>query len=111
MSKADRLARKAAKKEAKSRRRGGFVFGALAGAAAGLLLAPRSGKEMRQRLLGDGGLGSQVDRVKKAIGAGRGSAADQSDELRRKIEETRERLRSHAGDDGGPQSSDTPPVS
>jgi predicted MPP superfamily phosphohydrolase len=51
---------------------------------------------MRKQLLGDGGLGSQVDRVKKAIGAGRESAADQSEELRRKIEETRERLRSEA---------------
>jgi gas vesicle protein len=108
VSRADKRALKAARKAAKRKRRGGFIFGALIGAGAGLLLAPKSGKEMRRQLLGDGGVGSQVDRVKKAVGAGRESAADQSEELRQKIEETRERLRSQAGgDDTGAQSADT----
>ena len=110
MSRADRRARKAARKAARRKRRGGFIFGALAGAAAGLLLAPKSGKETRRQLLGDGGLGPQVDRMKKAIGAGRESASDQSEQLRRKIEETRERLRSHADGDGGMDSTDTSPL-
>ena len=74
-------------------RRGGFLLGALAGVALGVLLAPKSGKEMRATLFGEGGLGSQVHRVKGAVGAGKDSAADQSDALKRKIEETRERLR------------------
>jgi gas vesicle protein len=110
VSRADRRARKAAKKAARRKRRGGFIIGALVGAAAGLLLAPKSGKETRQLLLGDGGLGPQVDRVKKALGAGRESAADQSEQLRRKIEETRERLRSQAGGDGGMAGDDAPPL-
>jgi gas vesicle protein len=108
VSRADRRARKAAKKAARRRRRGGFILGALAGAAAGLLLAPKSGKETRQQLLGDGGMGEQMDRVKKALGAGRDSAADQSEALRQKIEETRERLRGHAGDNGGMENDPSP---
>ena len=110
MSRAERRALKAATKASKRRRRGGFIFGALVGAAAGLLLAPKSGRETRQQLLGDGGVGAQVDRVKKAVGAGKDSAADQSEQLRRKIEETRERLRSHADGDGGTESAETPPL-
>jgi len=98
VSRADRRARKAAKRAAKRKRRGGFIIGAVMGAAAGLLLAPKAGKETRQQLLGDGGFGQQFDRVKKAVGAGRDSAADQSEVLRRKIEETRERLRGQAED-------------
>ncbi len=90
-------------------KRGGFLIGVLAGAAVGLLLAPKSGKETRDQLFGQGGIGSQVDRIKGAIGAGKDSAADQNEALRRKIEETRERLRSHAGGDGGVQN-ETPPV-
>jgi len=80
----------------KKKRGGGFLFGVMVGAAAGLLLAPKSGKEMRQQLLGEGGFGAQVDRIRGAIGAGKDSAADQSEALRRKIEETRERLRGAA---------------
>ena len=65
------------------------------------MLAPRSGKETREQLFGEGGIGSQVDRLKGAVGAGKDSAADQSEALKRKIEETRERLRQQvaAGDD------------
>ncbi len=82
------------------KKRGGFVFGAVVGAVAGLLLAPKSGRETREQLFGEGGLGAQVDRIRDAIGAGRSSAADQSEALRLKIEETRERLRGQMeGDD------------
>ncbi|HEX5642402.1 MAG TPA: YtxH domain-containing protein [Thermoleophilia bacterium] len=82
------------------KRRGGFLVGAIAGAVAGLLLAPKSGRETREQLFGQGGIGTQVDRIKGAIGAGKDSAAGQNEELRRKIEETRARLRSQM-DAGG----------
>jgi gas vesicle protein len=82
------------------KKRGGFLVGALAGVVAGLLLAPKSGRETREQLLGQGGFGGQVDRIKGAIGAGKDSAMDQNEALRRKIEETRERLRSQM-DAGG----------
>lgn len=89
-----RAEEKALRKAAKRKRRGGFMFGAVIGAVAGLLLAPKSGKETRAQLFGGGGsLGGQVDRIKGALGAGKESAADQSEALKRKIEETRERLR------------------
>jgi gas vesicle protein len=82
-------------------KRGGFVFGAVVGAAAGLLLAPRSGKETRAQLLGVGhGTGDQVDRIKGALEAGKEQAADQSEALRRKIQETRERLAREMAVDG-----------
>jgi gas vesicle protein len=77
--------------------KGGFLVGVVAGAAAGLLLAPRSGREMREQLFGEGELARQVDRLRGAIGAGKDSAADQNEALRRKIEETRARLRSQMG--------------
>ena len=86
--------------EKKSKKRGGFLVGTIAGVVAGLLLAPKSGRETREQLFGQGGIGSQVDRIKGAIGAGKDSAADQNEALRRKIEETRERLRSQM-DAGG----------
>jgi gas vesicle protein len=90
---------------AEEKKRGGFVVGAIAGVLAGLLLAPKSGRETREQLFGEGGIGSQVDRIRDAIGAGKDSAADQNEALRRKIEETRARLRSQmsAGGDGGGQ--------
>jgi gas vesicle protein len=84
---------KVEKTELKRGRRGGFLLGALAGVALGVLLAPKSGKELRAGLFGEDGLGSQVDRLKGAMGAGKDSAAGQSEALKRKIEETRERLR------------------
>ncbi len=90
-----------AETEAASKKvRGGLIFGILAGAVAGLLLAPKSGRETREQLFGQGGIGGQVDRIKGAIGAGKDSAAGQNEALRRKIEETRERLRSQM-DAGG----------
>jgi gas vesicle protein len=84
------------------KKRGGFLVGTIAGVVAGLLLAPKSGRETREQLFGQGGIGTQVDRIRGAIGAGKDSAAGQNEELRRKIEETRERLRSQmdAGGDG-----------
>jgi gas vesicle protein len=90
----------ATKTGATKKRRGGFIVGALAGMVAGLLLAPKSGRETREQLFGQSGIGGQVDRIKGAIGAGKDSAADQNEALRRKIEETRERLRSQM-DAGG----------
>ena len=98
-----------AKATARRRRRGGFVVGAVAGAVAGLLLAPRSGKETRAQLLGEGGFGGQVDRVKGALGAGKDSAADQSEALRRKIEETRERLRQQVAEADDAPAGEAPP--
>jgi len=81
-------------------KKGGFLAGALAGVVVGLLLAPKSGRETRQQLLGQAGFGQQVDRIRGAIGAGKDSAADQNEALRRKIEETRARLRAQM-DAGG----------
>jgi gas vesicle protein len=93
VGRAERLTAKAEKKAAKRKRRGGLLAGAIVGAVIGLLLAPKSGKETRSQLFGEGGIGGQVDRLKGAVGAGKDSAADQSEALKRKIEETRERLR------------------
>ena len=74
-------------------RKGGFLVGAITGVVAGLLLAPKSGRETREQLLGQAGISGQVDRIRGAIGAGKDSASDQNEALRRKIEETRARLR------------------
>ena len=105
-----RAAKKAAKRASRRKRRGGFVFGALAGAAAGLLLAPRSGKDTRAQWFGgEGGVGGQVGRLKSAVGAGKESAVDQSEALKQKIEETRERLRSQM-DEGGEDAPGADPV-
>ncbi len=81
-------------------RKGGFLVGAIAGVVAGLLLAPKSGRETREQLLGQAGISGQVDRIRGAIGAGKDSASDQNEALRRKIEETRARLRAQM-DAGG----------
>jgi gas vesicle protein len=92
------MEKKAAKKAAK-KRRGGFIIGALVGGVVALLAAPKTGKETREQLKsavgGEGGFDfkSQADRFKEAVGAGKESAADQSEVLKRKIEETRARLR------------------
>jgi gas vesicle protein len=81
-------------------RKGGFLVGTIAGVVAGLLLAPKSGRETREQLLGQAGISGQVDRIRGAIGAGKDSASDQNEALRRKIEETRARLRAQM-DAGG----------
>jgi len=78
----------------KSGLRGGFILGAITGALAALLLAPRSGRETRAQVYGaKDNLGGQTDRLKGALDAGKGKAAGQSAVLKRKIEETRARLR------------------
>ena len=92
MSKADRK---------RTKKRGGFIIGALIGGVIALLAAPRTGKETRAKLkesMGGGDLGGfdlkgQADKLKDAVGAGKESAVDQSEALKRKIEETRARLR------------------
>ena len=92
MSKADRKSTK---------KRGGFIIGALIGGVIALLAAPKTGKETREQLkstVGGGGVGGfdfkgQADKLKDAVGAGKESAVDQSEALKRKIEETRARLR------------------
>ena len=101
---AGKLAAKAEKQAARRGRRGGLLLGVAAGVAIGLLVAPKSGKETRALLFGESGLGGQVGRFKGALGAGKDSAADQSEALRRKIEETRERLRQQM-DLGGEEAS------
>ena len=74
--------------------RGGFVLGAIVGVAVALLLAPRSGRETRAQVYGvRDNLGGQTDRLRGAIDLGKGKAADQSEALKRKIEETRARLK------------------
>lgn len=80
---------------------GGFVFGAALGAGLGVLLAPKTGKEMRNMLFAGGGSWpEQRDRLKDAVSAGKDSALGRSDDLKRKIEETRERLRAQMGENG-----------
>ncbi len=84
-------------KQKKSRKRGGFVAGAVIGGVVALLAAPMTGKEARAKLkdafAGGFDLKGQADKLKDAVGAGKESAADQSEALKRKIEETRARLR------------------
>ena len=78
----------------KSGLRGGFVLGVIAGALAALLLAPRSGRETRAQVYGaKDNLAPQTDRLKGAFDAGKVKAADQSAALKRKIDETRARLK------------------
>lgn len=95
---------------------GAFVLGALLGAAAALLLAPRSGAETQaeirraaQRLADDvegrlgtareaaleradavrGAVGAQTARARSALEVGRGAAADARVELRRRVDEAK----------------------
>ena len=76
------------------------MIGASVGAIAGLLLAPRTGKETRGRLFGERfDLGEQGNRWHEATDAGRDSAEESAQDLKRKIDETRERLRRQAGID------------
>jgi gas vesicle protein len=83
----------------KTKRRG-FLVGAIVGGIAGLLLAPGTGKQMREKLFGEEfDLDQQKERLRQAMGAGRESAVASSNDLKQKIEETRERLRRQAGAD------------
>lgn len=81
---------------ASSKKKGGLLFGLLIGAGVGLLLAPKSGKELREQLFG-GSLDEQKTRLQDAVDAGRESAEKRADTLRAKIEETRQRLREQMG--------------
>jgi gas vesicle protein len=99
---------------------GGFLLGALAGAAVALLFAPRSGEETRAELrdgmrrlkdradetvrtmqdaVGDTLQGvrstvtDRLDHAREAFETGRQSARDAREDLERKARETRERIR------------------
>jgi len=71
----------------------GFVVGAVIGAGVAVLLAPKTGKEMRNQLFTGTDWNEQKDRIVEAVNAGREQAMGRSDDLKRKIEETRARLR------------------
>jgi gas vesicle protein len=85
-----RLAARAEKRAFRRGRRRGLLLGAVAGLVAGLLVAPTSGRDARTLLFGGSGRGAGRLRV---VFGGRRRSADQAEELRRKIQETRERLR------------------
>jgi gas vesicle protein len=74
------------------KRCGLFVFGVGIGAAAGIALAPKSGRDVRQELFGHQGdvlgePGSEMESPGK-------SEEELQEELKQKIEETRKRLKS-----------------
>jgi len=71
----------------------GFVVGAAIGAGVAVLLAPKTGKEMRNQLFTATDWNQQRERFTGAVNAGREQAMGRSDDLKRKIEETRARLR------------------
>jgi len=71
----------------------GFVVGAAIGAGVAVMLAPKTGKEMRNQLFTGTDWGQQRERLADAVSAGREQAMGRSDDLKRKIEETRARLR------------------
>ena len=74
------------------------MIGASFGAIAGLLLAPRTGKETRGRLFGEySNPGEQGNRWHEAADASSDSAEESAQDLKKKIDETRERLRRQAG--------------
>lgn len=76
------------------------MIGASVGAIAGLLLAPRTGKETRGRLFGEHfNLGEQGGHWHETTDASSDSAEESAQDLKRKIDETRERLRRQAGID------------
>ena len=74
------------------------MIGASVGAIAGLLLAPRTGKETRARMFGERfDLGEQGKRWQETTDGNRDLAEESAQDLKRKIDETRERLRRQAG--------------
>lgn len=111
-----------------------FLFGVLVGAGAALLLAPRTGAEMRAdlgRLIGRfqdagpagavegarssasgwvdrarGAVESQIDRVREAVDEGRATARQTGDELRRSLDEAKAAYR--AGVAGTPPPKPSP---
>ena len=76
----------------------GFVLGAAVGATIAALLAPKTGKEMRNQLFTGTDWDEQRQRLTEAVSAGREQAMGRSDDLKRKIEETRARLRKQMED-------------
>ena len=77
----------------------GFVFGAALGAGVAVLLAPKTGKEMRNQLFTGTDWNDQRERLTGAVSAGKEQAMGLSDDLKRKIEETRARLRKQMEDE------------
>jgi gas vesicle protein len=77
----------------------GFVFGAALGAGVAVLLAPKTGKEMRNQLFTGTDWNDQRERLTGAVSAGKEQAMGRSDDLKRKIEETRARLRKQMEDE------------
>lgn len=84
----------------KNRRGSLFVVGVAAGAATTLLLATREGRGLCRRLIGGVRRPPAPDRlveVESAVWEDEQDADARSEELRRKIEETRRRLREQVG--------------
>jgi gas vesicle protein len=69
---------------------GWFFLGAVAGAAAALLLAPKSGRETRELLAEHGG--EVLTRAKATAGEARGKAGDLFEKGREYLEEQSNRL-------------------
>ncbi len=88
----------------------GFLFGAAVGATVAVLLAPKTGKEMRNQVFAGGvDWNEQKDRIVDAVNAGKEQATTRSDDLKRKIEETRDRLRQQMAEEPStPESPDAP---
>ena len=68
-----------------------FLFGVGLGTAAGVMLAPKSGRDMRKELFG----GGQADILEEpgAEAAAPGGEPETAENLKAKIEETRARLK------------------
>jgi len=84
----------------------GFLFGGLVGAVLGLLLAPKSGKEIREdlktktdELIGQGREAylAQKDRLQEVLEGGRQVAQTKTGELKAKMEEARESIKRRVG--------------
>jgi gas vesicle protein len=74
------------------------MIGASLGAIVGLLLAPRPGKETRKQIFGERlDPGKQPNRWYEATDGNSDMSDERAQELKRKIDETRERLRRQAG--------------